>query len=47
VRNLVESGQVDPAKLGELFDAIEPELYRFPAVAPASLRAAVNSLKHR
>jgi hypothetical protein len=44
VRSMVDSGQVDPAKLGELFDAIEPELYRFPALDPASLRAAVESL---
>ena len=44
VRNMVDSGQVEPAKLHQLFDAIEPELFRFPAVDPASLRAAVESL---
>jgi hypothetical protein len=44
VRNMVDSGQVEPAKLAELFEAIEPELYRFPAVDPASLRSAVDSL---
>jgi len=47
VRNMVASGQVEPAKLHELFDAIEPELYRFPAVDPPALRAAVDSLKPR
>lgn len=44
VRNMVDSEQVEPAKLAKLFEAIEPELYRFPAVDPASLRAAVESL---
>lgn len=41
---MVDSGQVEPPKLRELFEAIEPELYRFPAVDPASLSAAVGSL---
>ncbi len=44
VRSMVESGQVDPSKLRELYENIEPELYRFPAVHPGSLRAAVESL---
>jgi len=45
VRSMVRSGQVEPAKLSELFDAIEPELFRFPAVDPSGLRAAVESLR--
>jgi hypothetical protein len=44
VWNMVESGQVDPINLRELFEAIEPDLYRFPAVDPASLRATLRSL---
>jgi hypothetical protein len=44
VKSMVESGQVEPARLRELLDAIEPDLFRFPAVDPASLRAAVESL---
>lgn len=44
VRSMVDSGQVEPAKLHELFEGIESELYRFPAVDPAGLRAAVESL---
>jgi hypothetical protein len=44
VRSLVNSGQVEPATLRKLFDGIEAELYRFPAVDPASLRAAVEAL---
>ena len=47
VRNMVDSGQVEPARLGELFEAIEPELYRFPAIELATLRAAVESLRSR
>jgi hypothetical protein len=47
VRNMVDSGQVEPAKLGELFEAIEPDLYRFPAIDPTSLRATVESLRSR
>ena len=44
VRSMVESGQVKPRKLRELYADIEGELYRFPAVDPASLQAAVESL---
>jgi hypothetical protein len=41
---MVESGLVEPDLLLELFEGIEPELYRFPAVDPSSLRDAVESL---
>jgi hypothetical protein len=41
---MVESGRVDPETLRELYEGIEPELYRFPAVDPATLRAAIESL---
>jgi hypothetical protein len=44
VRSMVSSRQVEPEKLLELFEGIEPELFRFPAVDPMSLRAAVESL---
>lgn len=44
VQSMVRSGQVDPKKLLELFEAIEPELFRFPAVDPQSLRASVEAL---
>jgi hypothetical protein len=36
MRALIERGLVDRARLAELFDEIEPELYRFPAIDPAS-----------
>ncbi len=43
VRNMARSGQVEPGRLLELFEGIEPQLFRFPAVDPAGLRAAVES----
>lgn len=41
-RNMVEAGLVEPSRLLELFERIEPELYRFPAVDPPSFRRAVE-----
>jgi hypothetical protein len=47
VHSMVSSGRVEPEKLRQLFEGIESELYRFPAVDPASLRAAVEALASR
>jgi hypothetical protein len=44
VAEMVESGQVEPAQLLELYEGIEPELFRFPAVDPSRLRGAVENL---
>lgn len=44
VADMVSAGQVQPRKLRELFEGIEPELFRFPAVDPVRLRRAVESL---
>jgi hypothetical protein len=44
VQSMVSSGQVEPARLLELYEGVEPDLFRFPAVDPTSLRAAVESL---
>jgi hypothetical protein len=41
VASMLAAGRIDPAKLLALFDAIEPQLYRFPAVDPGSFRRAV------
>jgi len=38
VRALLAHGLVEPARLRELFAAIEPELYRFPAIDPGAFR---------
>lgn len=44
VAAMVGSRRVFPARLLELLTAVEPELYRFPAVDPPSLRGAVERL---
>lgn len=41
---MVKSGLIDPGELLDLFTKVEPELFRFPAVNPPSLRTAVESL---
>ena len=41
---MVSAGHVDPATLLDLYATIEDELFRFPAVDPPSLRAAVERL---
>lgn len=44
VENMVKSGSIQVEKLLDLFDAIEPQLFRFPAVDPKRLRLAVETL---
>jgi hypothetical protein len=44
VEALVDRGLVEPRRLREYFDAIEPELYRFPAIDPPSFRRAVEAV---
>ncbi len=44
VKEMIASGLVDPADARAQFEAIEPELYRFPAIDPASFRNAVDEL---
>ena len=43
VAEMVSRGLVDVPRLRTFFAEIEPELYRFPAVSPASFRAAVDA----
>ncbi len=42
--SMVDTGAVQPSELARLLAAIEPDLYRFPAVEPDALRAAVAGL---
>lgn len=42
VRSMMQAGLVEPARLRELYQAIEPQLYRYPAVDPASLKQALE-----
>jgi uncharacterized nucleotidyltransferase DUF6036 len=44
VQSMIRSRQVDPGELLGLFETIEPELFRFPAIDPATLRVAVEAL---
>lgn len=44
VQEMVQRNLIKPAKALELFEAIEPELYRFPAVDPKRLRDRVESI---
>lgn len=47
VEALLARQLVRPQRLWELFQAIEPDLIRYPAVDPTFLRAAVVALKER
>lgn len=42
VRTMLTSGRVEPSRLRELFDRIEPELFRYPALDPAVFRRALD-----
>ena len=42
VGTMLDRGLVQPARLKELFEAIEPQLYRYPAIDPAAFRMAVD-----
>jgi hypothetical protein len=44
VKQMIDAGLVVPAEALIQFEAIEPELYRFPAIDPTSFREAVNDL---
>jgi hypothetical protein len=44
VQEMIAARLVNPADALIQFEAIEPELYRFPAIDPASFRAAVEDL---
>jgi hypothetical protein len=42
VRELIERGLVDGAELRELFNAVKPELFCYPAIEPATFRRKVD-----
>jgi len=46
-QKMIDAGLVDPARLRELFDAIEPDLKRYPAIEPGGFRAAVEAFLAR
>ena len=41
---LLDRGLVEPRRLRELFEAIEPQLYRYPAVDPPSFRQRLDDV---
>jgi hypothetical protein len=45
VEMMLAEGLVERTRLLDLFEAIEPELYRYPAIDPRSFRAAVAQLQ--
>jgi hypothetical protein len=42
VQSMLSTGLVEPGRLRELFEAIEPRLHRYPAIDPAAFRRAVE-----
>ena len=44
VTQLLDRGLVEPRRLRELFDAIDPLLYRYPAVDPPSFRKRLDDV---
>lgn len=44
VQSMLVNGLVDRARLAELFAAIEPHLYRYPAIDVAAFRRRVNEV---
>jgi hypothetical protein len=47
VDSMIRDGLVDPRRLQEIFEQVAGELYRYPALDPASLSAAVRRLASR
>lgn len=41
-RAFVEEGLIEPDRLQELFEAIEPDLFRYPAIDPDTFRRSVE-----
>jgi len=43
VRTMIARGLVEPSRLRELYEAIEPELYRYPAIDPPAFRRKLDA----
>ena len=44
VAKMMASGLVEPARLRELYEAIEADLYRYPAIDPAAFRQKLDAV---
>ena len=42
MRAMIAGGLVEPARVREYYEAIEPELYRYPAIDPVAFRGKVE-----
>jgi len=42
VRSMLEARLVEPTRLRDLFDSVEPRLFRYPALDPKALRRALG-----
>jgi len=47
VESMFQKGLLDPAKLLSLFEAIEPQLYKYPAIDPVTFSRAVHKIAGR
>jgi hypothetical protein len=43
VRTMIARGLVEPPRLRELYETIEPELYRYPAIEPSAFRRKLDA----
>lgn len=43
VRSMLANGLVEPSRMRTLYDAIEPDLYRYPAIDPSDFRRKLDS----
>jgi hypothetical protein len=43
VRSMLANELVEPSRMRTLYDAIEPDLYRYPAIDPPAFRRALDS----
>lgn len=44
VAQMLNSGLVEPSRLREIYDTIEPELYKYPAIDPAAFRRKLSAV---
>ncbi len=44
---MIDRGLVDPSRLGALYQAIEPELYRYPAIDPSAFKRKLDAALNR
>jgi hypothetical protein len=43
VRTMIERGLMEPTRLRALYEEIEPELYKYPAIDPSALTQKLDA----